>query len=85
MSTHVIIRAERAEQPQAVALLDAPDACPATLHTREANHILSVEQLLAPDVSFCTAWQGGRSVGTGVVRRMAVEPGTGGVPFEERL
>jgi putative acetyltransferase len=75
----VSIRSERADHPQVVALLDALDRYLAGLYPPEANHIMSVAELLAPEVSLFAAWHGGRIVGTGAVRRMR----TGGRPYGE--
>jgi putative acetyltransferase len=83
MSTDIDIRPERADHPQAVALLGVLDAYLATLYAPEANHILSIDELLAPEVSFFAAWRDDRMVGTGAWRRMAGEPGTGGVAYGE--
>jgi putative acetyltransferase len=70
----VLIQPQRADHPQVVALLGALDSYLAGLYPPEANHLLSVAELLAPDVAFFAAWQRGRIVGTGAVRRM---PGSG--------
>jgi len=75
----VSIRSERADHPQVVALLDALDRYLAGLYAPEANHIMSIAELLAPDVSLFAAWQGERIVGTGAVRRMR----TVGRPYGE--
>ncbi len=83
MSTEIDIRPERADHPQVVVLLGALDAYLATLYAPAANHILSIDELLAPEVSFFAAWQGDRVVGTGALRRMAGEPETGGAAFGE--
>ena len=83
MSTDIVIRPERADHPQIVALLGALDAYLATLYAPEANHILSVQELLAPEVSFLSAWQGDRIVATGAVRRMAGEVDTADQPYGE--
>ena len=83
MITDIAIRPERADHPQVAALLGALDAYLARLYEPEANHILSVAELLAPEVSFFAAWRGDRIVGTGAVRRMAGEDGTAGLPFGE--
>jgi len=83
MSTDIVIRPERADHPQAVAMLGALDAYLATLYAPEANHILSIDELLAPEVSFFAAWRGDRMVGTGALRRMAGEPETDGAPYGE--
>lgn len=82
-SAPLTIRPERADHPQVVALLDALDRYLGELYAPEANHILSVDELLAPEVSFFAAWQGDRIVGTGAVRRMAGEPDTAGLPYGE--
>ena len=83
MSTDIVIRRERADHPQVVALLTALDAYLADLYPPEANHILSIDELLAPEVTFLTAWQGDRVVGTGALRRMAGEAATHGRPYGE--
>jgi putative acetyltransferase len=75
----VSIRSERADHPQVVVLLDALDHYLAGLYAPEANHIMSVAELLAPEVSLFAAWQGERIVGTGAVRRMR----TVGRPYGE--
>jgi len=96
MSTDVVIRAERADHPQVVAALAALDAYLASLYEPEANHILSIEELLAPDVTFLAAWQGEEVVATGAVRRkwgldygevkrMYVEPSLRGQRIGSRL
>ena len=63
-----MIRPERADHPQVVALLAALDAYLGSLYEPEANHILSIDELLAPEVSFYVARQGDRVVGTGATR-----------------
>jgi putative acetyltransferase len=83
MSTDFVIRPERADHTQAVALLAALDAYLEALYAPEANHILSIEELLAPEVSFFAAWRGDRMVGTGAVRRMAGETETGDLAYGE--
>jgi putative acetyltransferase len=77
------IQRERADHPQVVALLDALDRYLAELYEPEANHILSVSELLAPEVSFFVARQGDEIVGTGAVRRMPGEVDTSGQPYGE--
>ena len=83
MPTEIVIRPERADHPQVVALLAALDAYLATLYEPEANHILSVAELLAPEVRFFAAWQGDRVVGTGAVRHMAGAADTDHRPYGE--
>jgi putative acetyltransferase len=79
----VVIQPERADHPQVIALLDALDRYLGALYEPEANHILSIDELLAPEVSFFAAWQGERIVGTGAVRRMPGEADTQGRPYGE--
>ena len=83
MSVVVEIRAGRADHPQVVALLEALDRYLGELYEPEANHILTVQELLVPEVSFFAAWQGDRIVGTGAARRTAGEPDTAGQPYGE--
>jgi putative acetyltransferase len=63
------IQPERADHHQVVALLGALDRYLGELYEPEANHILSIDELLAPEISFFVARQGDRIVGTGAVRR----------------
>ncbi len=70
MNADVTIKPERADHPQAIALLAALDRYLGALYAPEANHILSIDELLAPEVGLVAAWQGERIVGTGAVRRM---------------
>jgi putative acetyltransferase len=83
MSLDIVIRPERADHPQVVVALAALDDYLRALYPPEANHILSTEELLAPDVSFFAAWQGDRVIGTGAVRQMAGEPETGAKAYGE--
>lgn len=83
VAADVTIKQERADHPQVIALLDALDRYLGELYEPQANHILSVEELLAPEVSFFAAWQGDRIVGTGAVRRMPGEPDTQGQAYGE--
>ena len=64
-------------------MLDALDRYLATLYPPEANYILGVQELLAPEVSFFVARDGGRIVGTGAARRMPAEPASGGAAYGE--
>lgn len=79
----VTIRPERADHPEVVALLDALDRYLGELYEPEANHILSVQELLAPEVTFLVARQGERIVGTGAVRAMPAEDDTAGRAYGE--
>jgi putative acetyltransferase len=83
VNAEVLIHAERADHPEVVALLGALDRYLGELYEPEANHILSVEELLAPEISLFVARQGDRIVGTGAVRRMPGEAGSDGRPYGE--
>jgi putative acetyltransferase len=83
MPDSTVIRRESPDQPDVVALLDALDRYLATLYPPEANYILGVQELLAPEVSFFVARDVGQIVGTGAARRMPAEPATGGAIYGE--
>ncbi len=83
MPDRIAIRPERPDQSEVVELLAALDRYLASLYPPEANFILDVQALLAPEVSFFVARDGEQVVGTGAVRRMLGEPATGGVPYGE--
>jgi len=81
--TAIAIRPERPDHPVAMALLDELDRYLGGLYEPEANHILDVQALLAPEIRFFGAWQGERLVACGAVRRMAAESETSGQPYGE--
>ncbi|MDP1533933.1 MAG: GNAT family N-acetyltransferase [Rubrivivax sp.] len=83
MSDSPVIRRERPDHPQVVALLDALDAYLGTLYAPEQNYIVGVQALLAPEVDFWAAWAGEQAVGCGAVRRMAGDAQTGGQAYGE--
>ena len=83
MHAELVIRPERPDQPEVLALLAALDAYLASLYAPEDNHILAVEQLLAGDVRFLVARRSGVAVGCGAVRRMPAEAATGDQPYGE--
>lgn len=86
MPDPILIRRERPDQPEVRALLAALDGYLASLYPPQANHILELDELLTPEVSFFVARsvdEGGRPVGTAALRRMAGEPQTRGVPYGE--
>lgn len=83
MPAPITLRPERADQPEVVELLAALDRYLAGLYPPEANHIMDVQELLAPEVVFVVARAGEQAVGTGAVRLMAGEPATGGRPYAE--
>lgn len=81
MAAAVTIGRERPDQPEVVAALAALDAYLASLYPPDANHILSVAELLAPEVGFFVARDGGVVVGTGAVRCCVADGG--GEPYGE--
>ena len=83
MPQDIVIRRERPDQPEVVALLRALDDYLASLYSPEANHILDVTALGASEVRFFVAREAKRVVGTGAVRLMAGEPDTAGEPYGE--
>ena len=83
MNAELVIRPERPDQPEVLALLEALDTYLASLYAPEDNHILGVEQLLGDDVRFLVARRDGLAVGCGAVRRSPGEPATGGLPYGE--
>ena len=83
MPDTLTIRRERPDQPEVVALLAALDDYLASLYPPEANHLLDVPALLAPEVRFHVARRGGKVVGTGAVRLMAAERRTEGERYGE--
>jgi putative acetyltransferase len=78
-----IIRRQRPDHPQVVALLARLDEYLSSLYPPEANHILDVRALLAPEVDFFAAWSAEQVVATAGVRRMPGEPATDGRPYGE--
>jgi len=83
MSAPITIRPERADQPEVVALLADLDRYLASLYPPEANYIMDVRELLAPDVVFLVARAGTQAVGTGAARICAGESATGGHVYGE--
>jgi putative acetyltransferase len=83
MQFPITIAEERPDQPEVVALLSALDRYLGGLYAPEANHILSVDELLAPEISFFVVREQGEAVGTAACRRMAGEAATGGQPYGE--
>ena len=83
MNAEPLIRRERPDQPDVLALLAALDAYLGSLYAPEDNHILGVDQLLTDDVVFRVARQGGAAVGCGAVRFMPASAQTAGQPDGE--
>jgi putative acetyltransferase len=83
MTERITIRPERPDQPEVTELLASLDRYLASLYPPEANFILDVQALMAPEVSFLVARDGDQAIGTGAVRRMQGEAATGGAPYGE--
>ena len=83
MNQPTLIERERPDRVEVVTLLAALDRYLAGLYPPEANHILTVQELLAPEMRFFAAWSDGQIVGTGAVRLMPGEPATGGQAYGE--
>ncbi|MFN0185421.1 MAG: GNAT family N-acetyltransferase [Aquabacterium sp.] len=80
----IVIHQERPDQPEVRALLDELDAYLSALYEPEANHILDIQALLAPQVRFFVARDAaGQVLATGAWRRMDGEPASGGQPYGE--
>ena len=79
MSDRIVIRRERPDQPDVMALLDALDRYLGSLYEPEANHILDTQALLAPEIAFYVARDAGQAIATGAVRRVAGD----GAPYGE--
>ena len=75
-SREILIRPERPDHPQVVAMLAELDAYLASLYEPEDNHILDVQALLAPEIDFLVAEELGGLIGCGATRRMPGEPDT---------
>lgn len=83
MSAPHDIRPVRPDHPDVARLLAQLDQYLASLYAPEDNHILGLEALLQPEVTFLGAWEAGRVVGCGAVRACSAEPATGGQPYGE--
>ena len=83
MPDTLLIRPTRADHPKVVAMLAELDRYLMTLYAPEDNHILDVQALLAPAVTFLAAWRGDELMGCGAVRRMPAEVATRGQAYGE--
>jgi len=81
--TSIAIRPERADHPQVRSLLEQLDAYLASLYAPEDNHILDLQALQRPEVSFLVAAQGDQIVGCAAVRRMDAAAESGGRAYGE--
>ncbi len=79
----VLIRDERPDGADVRALLADLDRYLGALYEPEHNHILDVAALLAPEVRFLVARDGGRAVGCGAARIMPGEAATAGERYGE--
>lgn len=73
MSTDLVlvIGAERADCPEAVALVAELDATLEPLYPPESQHGLDINALLAPHITFLVARQDGQAVGCGGLKQFA--------------
>ena len=83
MQDRIVIRQERPDQPDVMALLDDLDRYLESLYEPEANHLLDVQALLAPEVAFFVARDGTQAIATGALRCMQGHADTGGLPYGE--
>jgi putative acetyltransferase len=77
------IRPTSPDHPQVRALIGELDAYLASLYAPEDNHILDLEALRHPSVTFLGAWEGEAVVGCGAVRVMPGEDETQGARYGE--
>jgi putative acetyltransferase len=77
------IRRESPDQPAVRELLDALDRYLGSLYEPQHNHILSLDELLSPQVFFLVARQHGRPVGCAAFRRQPGEAATEGQAYGE--
>jgi putative acetyltransferase len=77
------IRITPPDHPQVLELIAELDNYLAKLYEPEANHILDVEALKHPSVTFLGAWDGDHVVACGAARVMPGEPATGGHAYGE--
>src|SRR5262245_25436282 len=82
-SSDILIRSERPDHPQVVAMLARLDEYLASLYEPEDNHILDVQALLAPEIDFLVAEGQGGLIGCGATRRMPGEADTAGQGYGE--
>ena len=79
----LLIRPERPDHPEVVALLAALDQYLGRLYEPQDNYIMDVEALLSGDVTFLVAERERQLVGCGAARRMVAEPTTDDRPYGE--
>jgi putative acetyltransferase len=79
----ITIQQESPDQPEVRALLDDLDSYLGSLYEPEANHLLSVAELMVPEVAFFVMREGPQALGTGAYRRMQGDADTGGLAYGE--
>ena len=92
--TDIVIARARADQPAIRALIEQLDRYLHSLYPAESNHLLPIDQLLAPNVRFLAAQRGGAILGIGAVllregygeiKRVYVPPSARGQGIARRL
>jgi putative acetyltransferase len=81
--TDILIRPERPDHPQIAALIEQLDRYLGSLYAPEHNHLLDVQALLGPDVTFLAAWQGDVAVGCAATRHVSGQAETAGRAYGE--
>ncbi len=77
------IRPTQPDHPQVLALIEELDAFLRAQYEPEHNHIIDIDALKDPSVTFLAAWSGDAVVGCGAARAMPGEPATDGAAYGE--
>lgn len=92
--TDVTIAVERPDQPDVRTLIDALDALQLGMYPAESNHLVDIDALLAPDVTFLVARRDDAAIGCGAflmcdgygeIKRMFVSPDARGLGLGREL
>lgn len=91
----IAIAIENPDQPEVAVLLESSDAYMASLYPAESNHMLDIESLKRPEVTFLVARVDGEALGCGAVvdsgkgwaeiKRMFVSPAARGKRLGKQL